>query len=828
MSLQFPCRTIVRPIALSALLVAILTAPAFTLAGTLTWTGGGANNNMSTTANWTSSNDTPPPGSNDLIIFAGTTRLNPVWNLGTSPVVSTVTFNASAGAFNATGQFEVKDGITNNSTNTQTFSTTLRLRGNGAPTINAAAGDLNFAGIDFNGTSDTVTFTGGNDITVGGINGLTNPAANGKNITKTGTGTLTINGVNVANNPDTISLNLSGGTLVAGSNNALAFAKNLNFSGTSQLDVGAASPTFSTLSVAASAASNSTITGSGSVTVNGASDLQIGPNAAFGASAPTLNVVNLANLSNFTVSAAANTFRVGLGTSASSSNGNYGEVARLTLGGDNQITAATLAVGDRAAASDGGVSNLYLGQTNTLHVGALNLATGGRNDATLAFAAGLTNPEVFIRGVSGGASAVADWNIGTVATFATSNQTTFTANANFSAGSLDARVANLVVGTADTFGSTNRGRQLNASFTMGAGTLVVETMTLGRITGSGTVGATFGADGVFTLNHASGVVQAATINLAENTITAAGSTRLVHGEFNLTAGTLRATTLQRGLQTGNAADTLAFNWTNGTLGNITGADLNIINVPLTLISGTHTFDATSGRSIIMATSSPLSGGGGLTKSGAGRLVFNTANTYAGTTLISGGTLEVDNGTGSATGNGGVTIGAAGNLAGIGTISGLVTTSAKTSRISPGNSPGTLSLLGGLNAAAGATFNLEVGAISDLIDLGGGLFTGSTAADGLRFNFTNTGSALVGVAYTLIEFGASSGLDYTDLQFGSAPTGMTLDTSFGVGGWLINDTNLQVQFILVPEPSTLLLVGLLAPIGLWYGRRPVRLRRPTHE
>lgn len=210
------------------------------------------------------------------------------------------------------------------------------------------------------------------------------------------------------------------------------------------------------------------------------------------------------------------------------------------------------------------------------------------------------------------------------------------------------------------------------------------------------------------------------------------------------------------------------------------------------------------------------------KSGTGTWRLSDASTYSGGTTIDQGVLEVTNSTGSATGSGVVILGAA-TLAGNGRVDGLVNTSGITSVISAGTSPGTLNLLGGLEAADGATFNFELGATSgapdsDLINLGTGVFTGSAAPGGLVFNFYNIG-ATTGSPYTLFTFGSSLDLEVTDIFTNALPDGMLLDTTFGTGGYLLSGTNLQVQFDAVPEPgSVVLALGALVMLVGFRRRR----------
>ena len=136
------------------------------------------------------------------------------------------------------------------------------------------------------------------------------------------------------------------------------------------------------------------------------------------------------------------------------------------------------------------------------------------------------------------------------------------------------------------------------------------------------------------------------------------------------------------------------------------------------------------------------------------------------------------------------------------------TGANTTTIAPGSSAGTLTLNNGLNAALGGTFNFELGASSDLLAITGAL-TGSTNAGDLKFNFSDAGGIQTGTTYTLFTFGSQTGFTEADLSALTIPNGWTLDPSFDINGWKIDDTSptktLQVQFI--PEPASALLGGL---------------------
>ena len=99
----------------------------------------------------------------------------------------------------------------------------------------------------------------------------------------------------------------------------------------------------------------------------------------------------------------------------------------------------------------------------------------------------------------------------------------------------------------------------------------------------------------------------------------------------------------------------------------------------------------------------LAGEGSVTKSGAGTLVFNDANTLTGTTTVTGGGLVVGDDThADASLAGNVVVNAGSSIGGIGSIGGLDLAGT----LSPGNSIGTLHVAGDASFEKGSTFQVE--------------------------------------------------------------------------------------------------------------------------
>ncbi len=140
----------------------------------------------------------------------------------------------------------------------------------------------------------------------------------------------------------------------------------------------------------------------------------------------------------------------------------------------------------------------------------------------------------------------------------------------------------------------------------------------------------------------------------------------------------------------------------------TVASTNFIN-NATIGSGGVTVDDDG---FVSTLSGVFTGPGGLTKIGDGTIIISNANTYTGDTNINAGTLQVD---GSITSN--TFVNAGGTLSGIGTITGNVTNSGN---VSPGDSPGTLTITGNYTQNSTGTLTIEVASETahDLLQVGG--------------------------------------------------------------------------------------------------------------
>ena len=230
----------------------------------------------------------------------------------------------------------------------------------------------------------------------------------------------------------------------------------------------------------------------------------------------------------------------------------------------------------------------------------------------------------------------------------------------------------------------------------------------------------------------------------------------------------------------------------------------------------------------------------LFKDGAGNLNLTNANTYAGLTTISGGTLFANNASGSATGTGAVNVDAGGKLAGTGFIAPTGTDGINvTGVLAPGGSVGTGNLTLNLGSTTGTaamaggsgfeflldTAGLAINTVgtSDMLAIAGAAANdfSFTAITGNNVDFLNSG--LLGfyklfdtslniadtatdtwgnLVYDSVTGVVSSGLTYSNLAGGY--TGNFI-VGTGISG---NNGDLgDIYFQVIPEPSAALLGGL---------------------
>lgn len=269
-------------------------------------------------------------------------------------------------------------------------------------------------------------------------------------------------------------------------------------------------------------------------------------------------------------------------------------------------------------------------------------------------------------------------------------------------------------------------------------------------------------------------------------------------------------------------------------------------------------DGSGGRPVIdsatntMTMSAEVSGSGGFTKIGTGKLILEGDNTYAGGSVISAGTVEVahvnglgsgaatisgagsldlgslavtnnilyaggsvtdagqyagtlnviSNSTFSASGTfgGRVVVESGSRLNGTGTISGLATIE-DGGTLAPGNSPGTITFSDGLTLVGGSILDFYLGTDGNsLVSLTGGTLSIS-GVDPITLNITESGVFGAGT-YTLFQVigGGSNAISNPGSSFamGSEPGGFNYS-------FVLNGSNIDLQVTAIPEPMTARLV-----------------------
>ena len=490
--------------------------------------------------------------------------------------------------------------------------------------------------------------TGANQIT--GIIG--NGAAASLALVKSGAGTWTLTAANTYTGGTTIT---EGKLALSGGNNRLATNGTLTFSGSasSTFDIGSTSQTLANLAVTTTGTTAvNTITGSGTLTLNGANFVLVAGNTSNVSNTKTLD---MSSLSTFAYSRASGSFTVGGGADFGATNV-IGR-ANLSLAQVNTITAASFNIGGPGTGlSSLNYGTVHLGQTNTINASTIVVGMN-KTTAVLDFQ-GLANPTLKIRGTNGTDTDRANITVGTNNSGVTpAVGTVDLVNGITGASTLDAKVSTLTVGQ-NLRNTSGSGQASTGTFLMGMGTLDATAIVIGQ-QGAVPDGFLLSGTATGTFSLYGGTVTAVTLTLADKLSPVAPET--ITSNFNLYSGVLNATTIQRGaVGTGAGANsaTINFNWVDGTISNISGINqtvdgkttvngltggLNIVLNDSGNASGTHTWNVTNAANQVAATSTvastvTLSGTGGLTKTGPGQLTLNGVSTYAGATNVSSGTL----------------------------------------------------------------------------------------------------------------------------------------------------------------------------------------------
>jgi autotransporter-associated beta strand protein len=180
------------------------------------------------------------------------------------------------------------------------------------------------------------------------------------------------------------------------------------------------------------------------------------------------------------------------------------------------------------------------------------------------------------------------------------------------------------------------------------------------------------------------------------------------------------------------------------------------------------------------------------KIGIGVWTLTGSNSFSGGMTVSGGTLQVNNTNGSATGTNQVFVATGATLSGNGIIGGL-TAFDDGAILAPGNPSGTLTIGNELDLSGLTQLQFGLGTNSDAVVVSGNLNLGG------QLNITNTGGFGAGT-YTLFTYGGA--LTLGNLTIASAPAGFVCTISTNTAGQI----NLIVQASAPPAFGNVKLSG----------------------
>jgi fibronectin-binding autotransporter adhesin len=316
--------------------------------------------------------------------------------------------------------------------------------------------------------------------------------------------------------------------------------------------------------------------------------------------------------------------------------------------------------------------------------------------------------------------------------------------------------------------------------------------------GSGTDFVTYTANGVRLLNAGAGEYKTSITDGQ----TQLDNVKLTGGASLSSATTINSLLLGAG---GGVSGSATLNLNSGGILAVGGANTGI-SVP------TLAFGANEGVVFALndlSISSTLTGSGGLTKSGGSTLTLSAASSYTGQTTVNEGTLLFN---GSLTADAsGVAVRDGATLGGTGTLARAVSVD-DGGILSPGNSPGTLTF-GSLTLTNASVLNFELGPHNG----DGSAIVGGGTNDLIEVNgdLTLDGVLNVTALSGFFDFGASTNF-YRLINYTGTLTDNTLVLgSFPAGALGFIDTSVagQVNLLVIPEPTSVLLVVLAGALAL---------------
>ena len=614
-------------------------------------------------------------------------------------------------------------------------------------------------GVTLMGTNDTISVTGANVLTYGGI--ITGPGS----LLKGDSGTLILSGVNTYTGITTINagvlsisqdanlgtppgtpvgnqLTFNGGTLQATASFALNPNRGVTLNAGGTFDVTGANVL--TYGGVLTGPGNLTKLGMGTFTLTGANTYTGGTNLNAG----ILAVNSDANLGTGPLS-----FNGGILEALTAGTGiNSTKAVTLNAGGGTFLadpaTTSTLGgpisgVGSLTKAGIGTLvlagNNTYTGGT-TVSAGTLQLGNGG---TTGSISGDIIDNSVLIfdrsdsftfGGVISGSGSVVDLGTGKL-TFTGNN--IYTGGTTISAGTLQlgngGTTGSITGNVTDnsvlafnrsdpvTFGGVISGTgslvdlstgklTLTGSNTFTGGTTIsAGTLQIGNGGTAGSIAGNVTDNSVLAFNRSDSVTFGGVISGTGSLVDLGTGTLTLTGANTYTGGTIvNAGTLQAGSATGFSPNSeftvnsiLDLHGFNNTIGSLSGSGtvLNNGGTAAALTVGTDNA-STNFNGVLENGTSVLQ----LTKSGLGTLTLTGANTYTGTTTVNSGSLIVDGSIASAA----TVVNAGGFLGGHGTIGGVLVNNGIVGQVS---SPGTLTVASNFTQNAGGTLRIGVAGVA---------------------------------------------------------------------------------------------------------------------
>ena len=275
-------------------------------------------------------------------------------------------------------------------------------------------------------------------------------------------------------------------------------------------------------------------------------------------------------------------------------------------------------------------------------------------------------------------------------------------------------------------------------------------------------------------------------------------------------------------------------WGNYFLtGNVTASGSSSLNADTALRASNVDFNVATGGTLnvggVMHNGASFGSNGGtpatVSKSGAGTMVLSAINTYSGATTVNAGTLVVN----GSLGNAAVSVALGATLGGSGGIAGPVNV---LGTLSPGNSPGVITL-GSLVLGGSSTTLIEINGTGRGVSYDGVNITGTSSSltygGLLSFNFASLSPDYV--TYHIFDFTGGFSGAFTTVSSTGAYAGTWTDIGGGQfqllsGAQTLTFTQSTGDVVVVPEPSTLALAaGGIAIAAAAYRRRSSR-KSPT--